>query len=562
MQFITRILIIEIVVRNALHNIFSIETNEHNGLSGFSHDHNENEHINIKSISQIEEIIDNLIVIPNNGEYPDNLNGEYKKGNHEQSSEKKSNPTNGKFYLCKLIIKYIVEIIEKHDGRQRGKRKSTNNMLPHIFHKGTSSVTSGSNVYSVAKFHPMSFMTGNKKYGYKSNGTLNWPAPTFLETEKWAEKAGLIKEEILYGMIINDKDGLVLVDRDIMKKFKGLVADMMKQIAKSIFGTPISLNVKMFEPKSTLQRICDYWSFAPQFLKDAAVSDSPVTRMKYAISFAISGFYIPTKQLKPFNPLIGETFQGEFESGAKVYAEHISHYPTIERFLILDDLYKFHGYFDMSTKTESFATKINVYQKGPCIIDFLKTGDRIIYNMPVIKLLNASSEEGRSAIWVDSMVFVDPKNDLRATIKFATDKNYIHGFEGYITEHIFEKNYQYNYDKEVDFANDSKIDYTGKKMKEKIISKIKGSWLKEAKFDDVVFWDINKHIPNWIRPLTNVLPSDGRFREDLIWLFRSFHAALDNDKRNYEELAQGWKLAIEQIQRAEREIRKKSRPKK
>lgn len=418
-------------------------------------------------------------------------------------------------------------------------------------------------IYSWSKFNPFSFLWGASKYGKNNKGILNYPSPTFIETTELQKKPDLSKKAILYGMEVHDKDGLVLVDKDIMKKFKGIIADMIKQILKAAFGTPISLKVQLFEPKSTLQRISDYWSFAPQFLLKAANSCDPLERMKYVIAFVVSGFYIPTKQLKPFNPLLGETFEGSFEDGSKVYIEHISHYPTVARFLVLGEYYKIHGYFDFSTSTESFGSKINVFQKGPITVEFPKINQKVIYNMPVIKLINASSEEGRSAIWHNTILFSDTINNLKAVVKLGTNKNYIHGFEGYIIENNFNLKVKYDHAKELEEVHEAKLDYENKKMKNKILSKINGSWLKELKFNDSeCIWDINTYVPNWIRPSTNVLPSDGRFREDLIWLYRTFNVDNDTERKTYTEFSQGWKVTIEQTQRGEREVRKKNRPKK
>jgi hypothetical protein len=115
-----------------------------------------------------------------------------------------------------------------------------------------------------------------------------------------------------------------------MVKFKEIIGNMISQFISAFFtGKPISLLVRLFEPKSTLQRIMNYWSFAPTFLKVAFSITDPLERMKKVIAFAVAGLYVPTKQLKPFNPNIGETFQGEFENSCMVYAEHISHYQTV-----------------------------------------------------------------------------------------------------------------------------------------------------------------------------------------------------------------------------------------
>jgi hypothetical protein len=40
--------------------------------------------------------------------------------------------------------------------------------------------------------------------------------------------------------------------------------------------------------------------------------------MKLCITFAVSGLYKNTRQLKPFNPILGETLQGYFQDGTSI----------------------------------------------------------------------------------------------------------------------------------------------------------------------------------------------------------------------------------------------------
>ena len=89
--------------------------------------------------------------------------------------------------------------------------------------------------------------------------------------------------------------------------------------------------------------------------------------------------------------------------------------------------------------------------------------------------------------------------------------------------------------------------------KDEVLSTISGSWLNKLYFDNVKYWDINEDIPSYIRPVYKCLPSDCRFREDLIWLYRSFYKSKNEEERiYYEKLAQNWKLMIEKVQREER----------
>ena len=48
---------------------------------------------------------------------------------------------------------------------------------------------------------------------------------------------------------------------------------------------------------------------------------------------------------KPFNPILGETFQG-WVNGCPVYCEQISHHPAISNFLMIGRGYRVFGTFE------------------------------------------------------------------------------------------------------------------------------------------------------------------------------------------------------------------------
>ena len=447
------------------------------------------------------------------------------------------------------------------------RRVSSAEFMKPTYLKGTKSeVLSSTNpyIYSDKKFHPFSFMTGHYKYGFKNN-KLKYPSPTFLENELWIKRPDLTKKGILKGMIINNKKGLILIDETMSKKFRGIIGDLLGQILKACFGRKISLNVKLFEPKSILQTITDYWCYLPKFIPLANTTNiTPIERMKIIMAFGVSGLFLNAKQLKPFNPLITETFQGIFESNennfienTEVYCEQISNYPTISRFLVRDSKILMSGYYDLSVGFENFGSKIVTYTKGRTTILFKKINEEISYTMPDAKILNAISEKDRSAYYINVMIFFDIKNNLKGIIKFGENKNIIHEIKGIIFKFNYPKNFKIDYDYEKSKALKININNL-KKNKEKIeiLDTIEGSWLGQFKSKNIVYWDIDIDKPYWIRPLKKCLPSDGRFREDLIWLFRSFYCSKNEDERiRYENLAQEWKLLIEKLQREEREMK-------
>ena len=62
------------------------------------------------------------------------------------------------------------------------------------------------------------------------------------------------------------------------------------------------------------------------------------------IAFLISTFHLSTSQQKPFNPILGETYQA-FINGCPLNCEQISHHPAIsyfnvKKFLLINNYYK------------------------------------------------------------------------------------------------------------------------------------------------------------------------------------------------------------------------------
>jgi hypothetical protein len=53
----------------------------------------------------------------------------------------------------------------------------------------------------------------------------------------------------------------------------------------------VSLPVRIFEKRSTVERICDLWCTGPIFLRKAALEYDPIEKMKYAITFVVSGMH-------------------------------------------------------------------------------------------------------------------------------------------------------------------------------------------------------------------------------------------------------------------------------
>jgi len=307
---------------------------------------------------------------------------------------------------------------------------------------------------------------------------------------------------------------------------------------------------KIFEPKSILQKIAESFSFAEKYLDLAYENrDNPIDCLKFVIVSAISGLYSSANHLKPFNPLLGETFEGKFNK-ISVYCEQISHYPSIIRFFLKhsENKYRVYGYFELINKQNTFGSIINFIQKGPVTVDFGEN-NKISYILPKIKLLNCRNHENRSVCFKGRFIFAYPKHDLKAIITIGKAKN-INDFSGVIQNYKYERMYKFAYDNEKAYGK-------SKKAKENVIGNIKGSWLDSIIIDNNLYWNILSDFPINLIPNIYPLPSDTRFREDAIWLFRSINSKNKVDCEQYEEFSQTWKSSLEQRQRKDRELRKK-----
>ena len=72
----------------------------------------------------------------------------------------------------------------------------------------------------------------------------------------------------------------------------------------------------MSEPRSLLERFTDMWGSSSHFLSLASSANDPIERLKYVVAFAISGIHMSVKQSKPFNPILGETYEGYWPDGS------------------------------------------------------------------------------------------------------------------------------------------------------------------------------------------------------------------------------------------------------
>lgn len=368
------------------------------------------------------------------------------------------------------------------------------------------------------------------------------PAPVYLHYDILAEKRSFKKQDVLYGMDITSTGELKLVDPEILKNQKGLIGEVLQSLMKSIAEgrgvVGVSLPIRIFQPRSLIERICDFWTFVPKYIIPAAMTPDPIFRMKQAISMLIGGLYLSASQLKPFNPLLGETYQAVFpDNGITIDIEHTSHHPPIANYLLTHSDFRIWGRYEFIAKLEGFTKNtVIMLQKGTSHLDF-KDGHRIMYWAPHLHL-EGMMHGDRTAKFVGNLKIVDEKNKLKAIVKFGSPGEH-KAFPKKRTDAFNGKLYRYK-----DINMKSKDDDLHYADLDTNICDIYGSWLEYLNIGGEETWNINRDVPTQFFPIEDPLPSDARYREDLIWV-----------KRNNKKFAQEWKLLLEVRQRAEKKLR-------
>ena len=383
------------------------------------------------------------------------------------------------------------------------------------------------NVYSLkVGTGPYSFLKGEA-----FNPSL--PPPTYIKLEDLKKAKPVRSKEILLGMENHPKaGGLICVDQEAIAKQKGVIGDVFKQvvsnISKGLGAVSISLPVRIFEPRSTAERLVDRFSFCPLLLTPASRLTDPVQRLLHTMAFVVSGLYLGSKQEKPFNPLLGETFQGTFPDGSLIYVEHTAHNPPTDHFDIIGKGYRVYGYYELDGRLS--LNELTGEFRGFTHVQF--PNQRISFTQPQF-VLGGTMFGDRTLNWIGEVDFKDHHNGLSASIRLGDDKH-----KWGIKKTSMKKD---NFIGKV-----WRTEQNGKRGE--ALSTVYGSWLKKFKYvygeKKEKLWVIDVNLPVRHVPTDFPIPSDWRYREDLIWLY----------KKNLE-FAAGWKLKVETKQRKDRELR-------
>lgn len=169
------------------------------------------------------------------------------------------------------------------------------------------------------------------------------------------------------------------------------------ELLKNSVGKDISriaMPVYLNDPVSMLQKIAELLEFA-DFLRLANECTDPHLRLVYiaAFFFAVNPYTIPRLK-KPFNPILGETFEFS-QGGIHFIAEQVSHHPPISAFYCESPDFTFEGYYNL--KSAISMSGFVVTPKGPFTLKLRRTNETFSFTKPQTSVHNLIM--GTTYIW-------------------------------------------------------------------------------------------------------------------------------------------------------------------
>lgn len=383
------------------------------------------------------------------------------------------------------------------------------------------------------------------------------PPPIYMKLEDINERKQFDKTSAFSDFKIEKNGELRVTNEEIKERQRGVLKEVFTSMAskllegKNVIG--LSLPVRIFEPRSQMERLIDSLHFFPFYMAKAKETADPAERLSHILTAIISGIHHCLSQYKPFNPLLGETYSGKLDDKTDIYMEHINHHPPITSYLFTGDGWKMYGKWTYNAELGPVRTKI--FSEGLATIEFAD-GDKYNFIQPAVVIKGIVIGTRYFKPVMSTLVFNEEKG-LKAVIKFGEKKKGLMGSMLGSKKNDVVNGLLYKYDKEI--HAEMMADKSWVKMLDKIggmpdvkeqIGKFSGSWIEEFKYNGKVLWNIDANSNDYTQQEfgKNAIPSDLRFREDIIWL-----------TYGNEKYAQEWKVLLETQQREDRTNRNKNK---
>ncbi|XP_064466170.1 oxysterol-binding protein-related protein 6-like [Ornithodoros turicata] len=191
---------------------------------------------------------------------------------------------------------------------------------------------------------------------------------------------------------------------------------LCKNIGKDL--SKVSMPVTINEPLNMLQRLCEELEYS-ELLDKAAVTEDHFERMVLVAAFAVSGYSSSYHRAahKPFNPLLGETYECIREDkGFSFIAEQVNHHPPVSACHV--ESKNFVLWQDVRIKTKFWGKSMEILPVGTVHLDLPSFGSHYQWNKVTTCVHNIFSGQR----WVDQygeMTIRDVVHDVSCKLTFV-----------------------------------------------------------------------------------------------------------------------------------------------
>ncbi|KAI3993450.1 hypothetical protein MKX01_002463 [Papaver californicum] len=149
------------------------------------------------------------------------------------------------------------------------------------------------------------------------------------------------------------------------------------------------------EPMTTVQKMAELMEYS-NLLELANECENPYMQLVYASTWAVSVYYALRRTWKPFNPMLGETYEMVNFNGISFLAEQVSHHPPIGVAHAENEHFTYD--YTYKLKTKLLGNSIDIYPVGRTRVSLKRDGVLLDLIPPRSKVNNLIF--GRT--WVDS----------------------------------------------------------------------------------------------------------------------------------------------------------------
>ena len=161
---------------------------------------------------------------------------------------------------------------------------------------------------------------------------------------------------------------------------KNIIKEFITNLTKKL-PSPVYFN----EPISMGQKQCERFKYMDLLIK-AGTEPNKEKQMCYIAAFLIGELFLNLgRSLKPFSPIIGETYEYfDNSKNFRFYSEHVQHTPHVNAYIGETPEFAYYGDTMNSTSFKFFKGSVELLFKNKIHVHCKGTGDHYIFNFPSV----------------------------------------------------------------------------------------------------------------------------------------------------------------------------------